>query len=74
MESGLIDTDESRPYSLKKEVTKRYCPDTGLEQVMDEWIAKSVLHFEGNVRAAADALGISRNRLYRHLGTRTEAK
>lgn len=49
------------------ELTKSYDPRASLRSIESEWIAKALIYHDGNLVAAAEALGISRAKLYRRL-------
>lgn len=58
-------TDRRDYTEQRTEATGEYDPRFQLRQVEGEWIAKSLVHHEGNMVAAAAALNISRAKLYR---------
>jgi len=50
-----------------EEFTAEYNPNVTLQVLEDEWIAKAIIFYQGNMMAAAKQLGISRATLYRRV-------
>lgn len=61
-----IEDQQSVAYT-SKELTKHYDPSVPLRGIESEWIAKAVIHYDGNLVAASHSLGISRAKLYRRI-------
>jgi len=75
---GMIDSKESMTYTEPKgRVTVDYNVKISLEEVEIEWVEKSLKYHDGNISAAAKALGVSRSKLYRrveHIRQRQEKR